>query len=64
MVAMCETYCVVPKNGNKPCGNVANGGTVFVGRYGYPVCKECWDFGHKIRQIIVEWPRRNKLKDK
>ena len=51
MTAWTEVYCV---DCNKPA---SGGGMVFVENKGYPICKEHWDFGHKLHQIQVKWPK-------
>ena len=47
---MTELFCVI-------CNKRANGGKVIVENKMYPLCKKDWDFGHKIYQIHVKWPK-------
>lgn len=63
MTAMTPIYCASPtkrKNQYGVCGKEANGGMVVVDNRIYPLCKDCWEFGYKIRQMIVNWPKKVK----
>jgi len=53
MVAMSETYCI-------NCAKPANGGMIFYKNMGFVFCKKCWDFGYKIRQYQIDWPKKKK----
>lgn len=48
---MSEMFCTT-----RDCKNPATN-FIYVENKGYPICKEHWDFGHKIHQLQVKWPK-------